>query len=151
MPFGRGTYGSRSMHVGGNALKRAADAILEKAKPMAALMMEAAADDIEFKEGRFRIVGTDRAIALIDVAKAFYRPVRPPPQFDLGLEASGYSRQSRRTIKTAAMPAKWRLIRKPAGSRSRAMRRSMTSAKSCIDSSAKGNSMAALGRASGRR
>jgi aerobic carbon-monoxide dehydrogenase large subunit len=89
VPFGRGTYGSRSMHVGGNALKRAADAIVEKAKPMAALMMEAAADDIEFKEGRFRIIGTDRALALIDVAKAFYRPVMLPPQFDLGLEASG--------------------------------------------------------------
>jgi carbon-monoxide dehydrogenase large subunit len=89
VPFGRGTYGSRSMHVGGNALKRAADAIVQKAKPMAALMMEAAADDIEFKEGRFGIVGTDRALALIDVAKAFYRPVMLPAQFDLGLEASG--------------------------------------------------------------
>jgi carbon-monoxide dehydrogenase large subunit len=89
VPFGRGTYGSRSMHVGGNALKRAADAIVQKAKPMAALMMEAAADDIEFKEGRFGIVGTNRALALIDVAKAFYRPVMLPAQFDLGLEASG--------------------------------------------------------------
>jgi len=66
--------GSRSMHVGGNALKRAADAIIEKAKPMAAMMMEAAAGDIEFKDGRFRIVGTDRSMALTDVAKAFYRP-----------------------------------------------------------------------------
>ncbi len=89
VPFGRGTYGSRSMHVGGNALKRAADAIVEKARPMAAMMMEAAAGDIEFKDGRFRIVGTDRSLPLTDVAKAFYRPVMLPPQFDLGLEASG--------------------------------------------------------------
>jgi carbon-monoxide dehydrogenase large subunit len=89
VPFGRGTYGSRSMHVGGNALKRAADAIVEKAKPMAAMMMEAAAGDIEFKDGSFRIVGTDRSLPLTDVAKAFYRPVFLPPQFDVGLEASG--------------------------------------------------------------
>jgi carbon-monoxide dehydrogenase large subunit len=89
VPMGRGTYGSRSMHVGGNALKRAADAIIEKAKPMAAMMLEAAAGDIEFKDGAFRIVGTDRALPLTGVAKAFYRPMMLPPQFDVGLEASG--------------------------------------------------------------
>jgi carbon-monoxide dehydrogenase large subunit len=89
VPFGRGTYGSRSMHVGGNALKRAADNIIEKAKPMAAMMLEAAAGDLEFKDGRFGIVGTDRSIALTDVAKGFYRPVMLPSQFDVGLEASG--------------------------------------------------------------
>src|SRR5208282_4547749 len=89
VPFGRGTYGSRSMHVGGNALKRAADAVIEKAKPMAAMMMEAAAGDIEFKDGSFHIVGTDRSLPLTAVAKAFYRPVLLPPQFDVGLEASG--------------------------------------------------------------
>jgi aerobic carbon-monoxide dehydrogenase large subunit len=89
VPMGRGTYGSRSMHVGGNALKRAADTIIEKAKPMAASILEAAPGDLEFKDGAFRIVGTDRALPLIDVAKAFYRPVMLPPQFDVGLEASG--------------------------------------------------------------
>ena len=89
VPIGRGTYGSRSMHVGGNALKRAADAIIEKAKPMAAMMMEAAVGDIEFKDGQFRIVGTDRSLPLTNVAKAFYRPAMLPPQFDVGLEASG--------------------------------------------------------------
>jgi len=89
VPIGRGTYGSRSMHIGGNALKRAADAIVEKAKPMAAAMLEAATGDLEFKDGAFRIVGTDRALPLTEVAKAFYRPVMLPPQFDVGLEASG--------------------------------------------------------------
>jgi carbon-monoxide dehydrogenase large subunit len=87
--IGRGTYGSRSMQVGGNALKKAADAIIEKAKPMAAHLMEAAVGDIEFKNGRFRIVGTDRSMALADVAKAFFRPAHLPPQFEVGLEASG--------------------------------------------------------------
>jgi aerobic carbon-monoxide dehydrogenase large subunit len=89
VPIGRGSYGSRSMHVGGNALKRAADGIIEKAKPMAAMMLEAAAGDIEFKDGSFRIVGTDRALPLTAVAKAFYRPAHLPAQFDVGLEASG--------------------------------------------------------------
>jgi carbon-monoxide dehydrogenase large subunit len=89
VPMGRGTYGSRSMHVGGNALKNAADNIIEKAKPMAAMMLEAAAGDLEFKEGSFRIVGTDRALPLTAVAQAFYRPVMLPKQFDVGLEASG--------------------------------------------------------------
>jgi aerobic carbon-monoxide dehydrogenase large subunit len=87
VPIGRGTYGSRSMHVGGNALKRAADAIIEKAKPMAAMMMEAS--DIEFKDGSFRIVGTDRSLPLTAVAQSLFRPMFLPPQFDVGLEASG--------------------------------------------------------------
>ncbi len=89
VPIGRGTYGSRSMHVGGNALKRAADAIIEKAKPMAAMMMEAAAGDLEFRDGSFRIVGTDRALPLTAVAMSLHRPVMLPPGFELGLEASG--------------------------------------------------------------
>jgi len=89
VPMGRGTYGSRSMHIGGNALKRAADNIIEKAKPMAASILEAAPGDLEFKDGSFRIVGTDRTLPLTDVAKAFYRPVMLPPQFDVGLEGSG--------------------------------------------------------------
>jgi aerobic carbon-monoxide dehydrogenase large subunit len=86
---GRGTYGSRSMHVGGNALKRAADAIIEKAKPMAAMMLEAAASDLEFKDGSFHIVGTDRSLPLTAVAQSLHRPMFLPPQFEVGLEASG--------------------------------------------------------------
>ena len=75
VPIGRGTYGSRSSMVGGNALKKAADAIIDKAKGMAAHLMEAAPADVEFKDGQFRIAGTDRAIPLTEVAKAFYRPM----------------------------------------------------------------------------
>jgi carbon-monoxide dehydrogenase large subunit len=87
--FGRGTYASRSVMIGGGALKAAADAIIEKARPLAAHLMEAAAGDIEFKEGRFHIKGTDRSMHLTDVAKAFYRPVGLPTHFGIGLEASG--------------------------------------------------------------
>jgi carbon-monoxide dehydrogenase large subunit len=89
VPFGRGTYAARSSMVGGCALKLAADAIIEKAKPMAAMMLETAAGDIEFRDGAFRVVGTDKALPMMDVARAFYRPMGLPKEFPVGLEASG--------------------------------------------------------------
>jgi carbon-monoxide dehydrogenase large subunit len=89
--FGRGTYASRSAMLGGSALKAAADAIIEKAKGMAAHLLEAAGADLEFREGKFAVAGTDRAISLTDVAKAFYRPVGPTTRFGTGLDASGAS------------------------------------------------------------
>jgi carbon-monoxide dehydrogenase large subunit len=87
--YGRGTYASRSATLGGSALRIASDAIIEKAKGLAAHLMEAAPADLSFKEGKFVIAGTDRAMALTDVAKAFYRPVGLPKQFGVGLEATG--------------------------------------------------------------
>jgi len=89
VPFGRGTYGARSAVVGGSALRRAADVIIEKAKPMAAAMMEADAGDIEFKDGNFKVAGTDKAIPLTEVAKASYAPMGPMTKFGIGLEGSG--------------------------------------------------------------
>jgi aerobic carbon-monoxide dehydrogenase large subunit len=90
VPIGRGTYGARSAMVGGNALKAASDAIIEKAKPMAAALMEADTADVEFKDGQFRVVGTDKAISIIDVAKAAYAPMGPlTDKFGVGLESSG--------------------------------------------------------------
>jgi len=87
--FGRGTYGARSAVVGGSSLKYAADAIIAKAKPMAAAMMEADAGDIEFKDGNFKVAGTDKAIPLIEVAKASFAPMGPMTKFGIGLEGSG--------------------------------------------------------------
>jgi carbon-monoxide dehydrogenase large subunit len=88
--MGRGTYGARSAVVGGNALKAAADIIVEKGKPMAAALMEADAADIEFKDGAYRVVGTDKTIGMVDVAKAFYMPMGPlTGKLGVGLEASG--------------------------------------------------------------
>jgi carbon-monoxide dehydrogenase large subunit len=89
--FGRGTYASRSAMLGGSALKGAADAIIEKAKHMAGHLLETAVTDIEFEEGKFKVKGTDKAIPLVDVAKAFYRPVGPTTKFGTGLDASGSS------------------------------------------------------------
>jgi carbon-monoxide dehydrogenase large subunit len=89
VPFGRGTYAARSSMLGGCALKAAADAIVEKARPMAATLMEAAAADIEFKDGQFRVVGTDKSLSMMDVAKAFYHRMGITDKFGVGLEASG--------------------------------------------------------------
>ena len=89
--FGRGTYASRSAMLGGSALKGAADAIIEKSKAMASHLLEAAGTDLEFKEGKFTVAGTDRSIGMTDVAKAFFRPVGPTVKFGTGLDASGSS------------------------------------------------------------
>ena len=59
---GLDTYGSRSLVVGGEALVRAADKVIEKAKPIAAHMLEANVDDIEFKAGRLGVRGTDQGV-----------------------------------------------------------------------------------------
>jgi carbon-monoxide dehydrogenase large subunit len=88
--IGRGTYGARSAMVGGNALKAASDALIEKGKQLAAALMEADSADLEFKDGEYRVVGTDKAVSIVDVAKASYAPAGPiTDKFGVGLEASG--------------------------------------------------------------
>jgi carbon-monoxide dehydrogenase large subunit len=66
---GVGTFGSRSLPVGGSALHRAVDAVIEIARPIAAEMLEAAAVDIEFHAGRYFVAGTDRGIGITAVAR----------------------------------------------------------------------------------
>ena len=90
VPIGRGTYGARSAVVGGNALKRAADQMIEKGKERAAVILEADQGDIDFKEGNYVVTGTDKKIALVDVAKASFAPMGPLTQrFGIGLESEG--------------------------------------------------------------
>lgn len=88
VPFGRGTFAARSSLIGGSALRLAADTIIEKARVMAAHLLEAAAGDIVFADGRFQVRGTNRTISLVDTAKAFYWPAGLPNGVALGLEAS---------------------------------------------------------------
>ena len=83
--FGMGSNGSRSMVTGGSALVMAADKVVEKGKKIAAHLMEAAAGDIEFADGRFSIAGTDRAVTLKQVAMAAFQPARLPPGIEPGL------------------------------------------------------------------
>ncbi|WP_300405931.1 xanthine dehydrogenase family protein molybdopterin-binding subunit [Nocardioides sp.] len=71
-PRGLDTYGSRSLVVGGEALVRAADKVIEKAKPIAAHLLEASVDDIEFAEGRLSVRGTDQGVAITEVAAAVF-------------------------------------------------------------------------------
>ena len=66
--FGGGTGGSRSIMASGNALVKASDQVIERGKQIAAVVLEAAPADIEFGKGRFTIVGTDRSVALMDLA-----------------------------------------------------------------------------------
>jgi carbon-monoxide dehydrogenase large subunit len=75
--------------VGGCALRAAADIIIDKAKRMAAQLMEAAPADVEFANGKFRIAGTDRELDMTSVARAFYAPMGIPGNISLGLEAAG--------------------------------------------------------------
>ena len=65
---GMDTYGSRSLVVGGEALVRAADKVIEKARPIAAHLLEASADDVEFSAGTFTVRGTEKGISITDVA-----------------------------------------------------------------------------------
>ena len=66
--FGMGTYGSRSLAVGGEALLRATNKIIDKAKKIAAHCLEASVDDVEFKDGNFTVAGTDKTMAFGEVA-----------------------------------------------------------------------------------
>ena len=71
-PKGLDTYGSRSLVVGGEALVKAADKVIEKARPIAAHLLEASVDDIEFSEGRFSVRGTDQGMAIGEIATAVF-------------------------------------------------------------------------------
>ena len=82
--FGRGTGGSRSLPVGGVAVTRAVDKIIQKGRTIAAHLMEAAEADIDFADGRYTIAGTDRTLGIVDVAKAAFTPGKLPPGLEPG-------------------------------------------------------------------
>ncbi|WP_297907692.1 xanthine dehydrogenase family protein molybdopterin-binding subunit [Thiomonas sp.] len=78
VPFGMGTYGSRSISVGGAAIMRALDKIETKAKKIAAHLLEASDADIEFSGGNFTVKGTDKSIPFAQVALTAYVPHNYP-------------------------------------------------------------------------
>jgi carbon-monoxide dehydrogenase large subunit len=88
VPYGTGTFGSRSLAVGGSALDRATVKIVDKGRRIAAHRLEAAEGDIEFAAGRFAVKGTDRTLALADVAYAANTAHDLPPGTEPGLEAA---------------------------------------------------------------
>jgi len=77
-PVGMGTYGSRSMAVGGPAIVNACDKIIEKGKKIAAYLLEASEADIEFKDGNFTVAGTDRSKSIGEVVFEAYVPHHLP-------------------------------------------------------------------------
>jgi len=89
VPFGTGTYGSRSAVVGGSAVHYASEKIKEKGRKIAAHLLEAADGDIEFERGVFAIAGTDRSVTLKDVARSAYRPGGVPKGMEPGLFETG--------------------------------------------------------------
>lgn len=78
VPFGMGTYGSRSLAVGGTAIMKALDKIETKAKKIAAHLMEASDADVEFANGEFTIKGTDKKVTFGQVALTAYVPHNYP-------------------------------------------------------------------------
>ncbi len=87
--FGMGSMGSRSTVIGGTALTMAADKVIAKGRRIAAKLLEAAEADITFAEGRFAVKGTDKAVALKDVARAAFTPASLPPGIEPGLYETG--------------------------------------------------------------
>jgi len=87
--IGRGTYASRSMMVGGSALRAAADEVIARGKRIAAHFMEADAADIAFADGQFTIAGTDRSMPIEQVAQMSFIPVGLPSELGMGLQGAG--------------------------------------------------------------
>jgi carbon-monoxide dehydrogenase large subunit len=91
IPFGMGTYGSRSLAVGGSAMVKAMDKIIVKGKKIAAHLMEASVDDIEFKDGTFSVAGTDKTKTLTDISLAAYVPHNYPiEELEPGLDETSF-------------------------------------------------------------
>ncbi|WP_425074752.1 xanthine dehydrogenase family protein molybdopterin-binding subunit [Sagittula sp. S175] len=91
IPFGMGTYGSRSLAVCGSAMVRATEKIINKAKKIAAHLMEASEADIELKDGQFSVAGTDKSVAWGDVTLAAYVPHNYPLEdIEPGLEETAF-------------------------------------------------------------
>ena len=90
-PMGMGTYGSRSIAVGGAAMVRATEKIINKAKKIASHLLEASETDIELKDGAFSVAGTDKSVAWGDVTLAAYVPHNYPLEdIEPGLEETAF-------------------------------------------------------------
>jgi carbon-monoxide dehydrogenase large subunit len=91
IPFGMGTYGSRSLSVGGTAIVKATDKIIAKGKKIAAHLLEASDVDIEFKDGKYTVVGTDRSKTFGEIALTAYVPHNYPlDKLEPGLDETAF-------------------------------------------------------------
>ncbi|MDF1872698.1 xanthine dehydrogenase family protein molybdopterin-binding subunit [Vannielia sp.] len=102
-PMGMGTYGSRSLAVGGSAMVKATQKIINKAKKIAAHLLEASEGDIELKDGAFSVAGTDKSVAWGDVTLAAYVPHNYPlEEIEPGLEETAFYDPSNFTYPSGA-------------------------------------------------
>lgn len=91
VPFGMGTYGSRSLAVGGTALVNALDKVIAKGKKIAAHLLEASEDDITFENGAYTVKGTDKSKAFGEIALTAYVPHKYPIEsLEPGLEETAF-------------------------------------------------------------
>src|SRR3954453_9940040 len=91
IPYGMGTYGSRSLAVGGSAIIKAMDKVVAKGRKIAAHLLEASEADIEFSDGRFRVAGTDREKTLAEIALTAYVPHNfPHDELEPGLDETAF-------------------------------------------------------------
>jgi carbon-monoxide dehydrogenase large subunit len=91
IPFGMGTYGSRSLAVCGSAMVRATEKIIAKATKIAAHMLEAGEGDIAFEDGQFSVMGTDKSVSFGEVAfKAYVPHDFPHDKLEPGLEETAF-------------------------------------------------------------
>jgi carbon-monoxide dehydrogenase large subunit len=88
---GGGTGGSKSMMTSGAAIVEASDKVVETGRQIAAHVLEAAAADIEFRQGRFVIAGTDRSVGLIELAARLHGGLALPPELPRSLDVSNVS------------------------------------------------------------
>ncbi len=88
--FGMGTYGSRSLAVGGSAIMKSLDKIIDKGKKIAAHKLEASAEDMDFADGKFTVRGTDKSLAFGDIALTAYVPHVYPADLEPGLDFSSF-------------------------------------------------------------
>jgi len=88
--FGMGTYGSRSLAVGGSAIVKSIDKVLEKGAKIAAHMLEAAPDDLDYQDGKWTVKGTDKSVAFGDVSLTSYVPHNYPEGMEPGLDFSSF-------------------------------------------------------------
>lgn len=88
--FGMGTYGSRSLAVGGSAIVKSIEKVLEKGAKIAAHKLECSADDLDFADGKWTVKGTDKSIGFGDVALTAYVPHVYPANLEPGLDFSSF-------------------------------------------------------------